>query len=386
MGTKTHFAQVLRWSAEGRASRAEALAAGLGMGLPILLGGLAGALPAGMAAGLGSMAVSATVRGATLGERWQAFRAAFVPVLLAAASAVLLAGHGQLSGVLTVAVVGSVALASSYSRELAVAATRYLLFLLISMGLGGGARVHAAVLLPIAAGALWTALLGMLLAALAGRLRSATAPVGARAGPAAAAQATAVTAAQRWRRWRQSLQQAAGWQYAVRLSLALAAATALQWTWPAHHFTWSAMTVALLTQRQPEPISARSTQRVLGTVLGVGLASLIVGHHPALWLLALGAGALASARPVLRAGNYLAYSAVMTPLILLILEAHAPLGSGLLWDRVAATLAGAGLVLLVDLAAVRLLAGSARATSAATTGGTTAGTTATTTNRRDTPA
>jgi len=359
---KAHISQVLRWSGEEEAGLAEALAAAFGMGVPILLAGIAGALPVGIAAALGSMAVSGAIRGGTTRERWLAFRLAFVPVLLGAATGVALAGHGVLTSALTVGLIGAVALASGYSRPLAVATTRFTLFLLMTLGFAGGEGLHAAVLLPITAGALWTALLGLLFAAIAGVVR---APATGAAVPAAAGP----TAAQKFRRWRSTLRQAAGWQYALRLSLALTAAMALGAAWPSHHLAWIAMTVALLTQRQPEPFSAKSTQRIGGTVLGVAIAALLAGHHPGLWALALGAGLLASVRPMLRTRNYLAYSAAMTPLIMIILDARAPLGSSLLLDRIGATLAGAALVLLADLVAVKVLArtGSTGSTGAPAT-------------------
>ena len=54
---------------------------------------------------------------------------------------------------------------------------------------------------------------------------------------------------------------------------------------------------------------------------------------------------LAAARPLLRARNYLAYTAVMTPLIIVLLDAGRPLGVGILINRLVATLIGAGLVI-----------------------------------------
>ena len=64
-------------------------------------------------------------------------------------------------------------------------------------------------------------------------------------------------------------------------------------------------------------------------------------------------GVLALARPVLKTKNYLAYSAVMTPLILLIMDAGKPPGSGALLDRLLATVAAAALVLIANQVACR---------------------------------
>ena len=75
---------------------------------------------------------------------------------------------------------------------------------------------------------------------------------------------------------------------------------------------------------------------------------------------------LAGLRPLLRARNYLAYTAAMTPLIIVLLDAGATPGIGVLIDRLVATLIGAGLVIATNwlfgkfLEAVRQLAAAVR--------------------------
>jgi uncharacterized membrane protein YccC len=178
-----------------------------------------------------------------------------------------------------------------------------------------------------------------------------------RADPRASGAAPpAATAAQKYARWKRSLAHFSGWRYTLRLGLGLGVAEALRQRWPSHHLYWIALTVALLTQRQIEAIPVKTTQRALGAALGVIAASLFVAYSPPTWSLVLGVGLLAGVRPLLRARNYLAYSAVMTPLIILILSGGRPLESGVLVDRLIATLVAAVLVISANLIADKALA------------------------------
>jgi uncharacterized membrane protein YccC len=161
------------------------------------------------------------------------------------------------------------------------------------------------------------------------------------------------------------LAQRAGWQYALRLAGCLGVAAVARHAWPDHHLSWIAVAVAILTQRQLEPLPIKTTQRALGTVLGVAAASVVVAYRPPICLLVAGIGVLAGLRPLLKARSYVAYTAVMTPLIVLIMGADRPLGAGLLLDRLIATLAGAGLVVAANLLAARWLAALPQPTAGA---------------------
>lgn len=339
MRARAHLNAVLHWSPDTRAGAADILAAALGMGVPMLLAGWAGHLPLGIAAALGSLAITGVDAHASARVHARALAAALLLAVLAGLTAALTSGHGTASEAMVIAIVGVAALFSGYSRPLAVATTRFVLFLLMALNVATNLHHPAALLLPLAAGALWTAGLHLLLARLL--------PV---APKPPEAPHRGITHAQRWRHWRNTLAQPAGWQYTLRLVGALCCAALLGHLWPGHHGGWIAMTVALLTQRQPEPFAPKSTQRVLGTILGVGLAAVLVGQPLPWWGVTLGAAVLAGARAMLRLRNYLAYSVVMTPLILMIMGAGMEGHAMALSDRVLATLAGAVLVLLWDLA------------------------------------
>jgi uncharacterized membrane protein YccC len=154
------------------------------------------------------------------------------------------------------------------------------------------------------------------------------------------------------------LKRLAGWQFALRLVACLAAAGAIRAHWPEHHFHWIAITVALLTERSLERFPVRVTQRAVGTLVGVIAAGLVYWLNPPQWALAAVIAVLAAARAPLRTANYLAYTVVQTPLVLLILDAGQRQGFELLGDRLVATLIGAALVLAAN--ELLLLAGGGK--------------------------
>lgn len=95
-----------------------------------------------------------------------------------------------------------------------------------------------------------------------------------------------------------------------------------------------------MLDRRPAAPPARLVERALGTVLGVVFASLLLIWTPPHFLLTIPIAALAAARPVLRAGNYTAYVAIMTPLVILLLDFDQTPSAGILLDRLMATIAG----------------------------------------------
>jgi uncharacterized membrane protein YccC len=136
----------------------------------------------------------------------------------------------------------------------------------------------------------------------------------------------------------------------MRLVLSLGMATAMKHLWPGHHLYWVALTVVLLIERPIEAVPIKTIQRALGTVLGVLVAALLLADAPPAWTVVAGIGLLGAARTYLRPRNYLAYTAAMTPLIVVILDGGQPVETGVLVDRVVSTLIAAVLVVTVNLA------------------------------------
>jgi uncharacterized membrane protein YccC len=123
-----------------------------------------------------------------------------------------------------------------------------------------------------------------------------------------------------------------------------------------HHLHWIALTVALLAEWRIDAFPVRTTQRALGAAIGVLATGLLLIYTPPAWGMVAGIGLLAGLRPLLRARNYLAYTAAMTPLIILLLDAGRPPETGVLIDRLIATLIGAGLVIATNLLFKKIIA------------------------------
>jgi hypothetical protein len=347
---RAHLSEACRWSTAVETEAAEIAAAGLGMAIPVLLAVISGDLAPGLAAAMGGLAVGRVEIAAGLRTHLRREAAALGPAILAAFLAVLCAGHGWHTSIALVLVVGIAAIVSGFSRGIAIAATRFILFLLIVGAVATptealGAKETTGFLALVAIGALWTSALRLALGAVVRWHRGAGAPV--------SLSQPIPTLRQKYARWRRSLTTFAGWNYPARLAPCIAIATAFEIVWPGHHLHWIGLTVAISTQRQVELVPVKTTQRALGTTIGVIAAGIMLrsGLHP--WALVGVLAFLAGIRPLLRVRNYLAYSAVMTPLIILIIDAGRAIDGGLLFDRLVATLIGAALVITINLLVTR---------------------------------
>jgi hypothetical protein len=329
------------WSHAGSAQASRAVAAMFGLAGPLALGVMTGHLRAWMAAALGGLALGGGGKGETLGEQ-----APGLIYALAAGSAAMLTGSA-LTGNLAAAAIGIPLLAAaagligSISRPLARATTQYILYTIIAANLGAPGTHPLGMVLLFLLGACWTAALSLILRP----LFKAMGPVPNPLIPANAAQLPKYKTRQRLRRWRKSLTRLSGWQYVLRIGSCLAAAAALEWIWPLHHGYWVSITVVIVVQRNLQTALTRAFHRAAGTVLGVLLISLLLLGSPPTWALLLIIAALSAARPILLETNYTAYAAVMTPLVILLLDFGQDPSWPAVIDRLAATLAGCGLAL-----------------------------------------
>ncbi|HTS85591.1 MAG TPA: FUSC family protein [Usitatibacter sp.] len=334
--SKKHLAATLEWSGS-RPDWPHATAAALAMAIPVAVGHATGHLEEGLAASVGGLMIGGLGTLASVREQ-----AIDIALAIAAATAAMLAAlditaftAGRLA--LVVAAVAA-ALAGGFSMPAAIASTRFVLFLIIAVGMMEGGGDPWAAALMVAAGATWSALVNLAIGAIARRSR----------GPQEAKSPAPHTFMQLKARWLKTLRTLAGWQYALRLGACLAVAVALKAIWPDHHLNWIAIAVVLLTERTLEAFPVKITQRAVGTLLGVIATEILeVSGVAAAWP-GVVIAVLALARPLLRANNYLAYTVVTTPLILVILEAGRSQGASLLVDRLVATIAGAALVLAAN--------------------------------------
>jgi hypothetical protein len=345
---KMHLAEAFRWSTETRPDWVEILAAAIGMAAPILLGAAMGELALGFGMAVGSLLVGGVGANRDWRAQGRAVLAALVPAAAASVIAVSVAGHGWMSDTAVALLAGAAGLLAAMGRPVAPMAIRFILLLVIAVTVADSITDRAGLLFLIAAGALWASTVSLLLGALARARRRRHDPRGEAAPPS-------MMLNQRLTRWRRSLAHLAGWQYALRLVLCLSVAGLLRWLWPDHHLHWIALTVALLAEWQIEAFPVRTTQRALGAAAGVLATGLLLDYVPPAWALVAVMGVLAGLRPLLRARNYLAYTAAMTPLIILLLDSGRPPGVGVLIDRLVATLIGAALVIATNLLFKKLI-------------------------------
>ena len=165
---RAHLLQVCRWSTEGKVQAAEIAAAALGMAVPVLFGVVSGEFVAGLAAAMGSLAVGRVEITTRLRAQLRHEAEAMVPALLASLGAVLCAGYGWLTHTALVLLMGTAATVGGFSRAMAVATTRFILFLMIVSAVATpmqalGAKEAVGFLVLVAIGALWTSALSLAL-------------------------------------------------------------------------------------------------------------------------------------------------------------------------------------------------------------------------------
>jgi hypothetical protein len=343
--TRTVLGGTLQWDRRDALDPSAMAVTALGMGVPILIGVAIGRPHVGLAASLGATWVSGAPRGAALGEHWRMVRDIVLVAVGAAVAASLIARHGLWSDGGLVLAAGIAALAGGFSRPAAVASQRFIVFATIGLGVAEHASNRPALAVLIAEGAVWTALCALAVGAAARRFGI---------GPTAenVARPTA-TFARLFRRWREALGTAAAWTYPLRLIACLACAVAIREAMPLHHYSWIAVAVALLTQRQGDGLVVKVAQRTLGVAAGVVATEAIAARPLPDWALVVVIATLAALSPWLRKRSYVAYTAAMTPLIMLLTSGGEMIGQGLLIDRLVATLVAAALVIAAYLAARR---------------------------------
>jgi len=340
--------EALHWAPTATTDRRNLAVAALGMMIPVLTGLAAGRLETGFTIGLGAMLLTEAPSAAsstTAATGRSSPLSAILPAGAAVTLATLICG-GVWTDPAMVVLAGVAAAVSGYSRPVGVAAIRFIVYLVLSVTVlqsAGDHRTAAALIFGL--GALWNMVVRRLLVR----------PDPQAASIEAAPPARQPTPAQRRAYWRRTLRTLSGWQFPIRIVGGLGVASLLRQLWPSHHFGWIVLTVALLTQRPIEHLPVKTIQRGLGTVLGVAVTWAIVTWVTPPVLLALLICLLAIAASVARARNYLVYSAIATPVILLVLDFGKPVQTTLLTDRLMATVVAAAIVIVANVVVDRAL-------------------------------
>ena len=140
------------------------------------------------------------------------------------------------------------------------------------------------------------------------------------------------------------------WLSAVRLMACVGVAALVSEVLPLQRSYWVTLTVAIVLKPDLGSVFARAVQRGLGTIVGVLLGAVILAVVPYGWLLLVPAAVLAALLPYGRSRNYGLMSTFLTPLIVLLLDLPAQAGWQLAGARLADTLLGCVIVLVIGYA------------------------------------
>jgi hypothetical protein len=276
--------------------------------------------------------MSGSGEGDSVGGQLRDIAYAFVASVAAVLVGSWVARAGIAGAAAMVAVAGAVSLVGGMSRPLARATARFVLFMVMTSYLSASGASMAGIELYLA-GALWAALLALAVKALQRDRGNAAEPAesGAKRKP---------TPRQLWKHWVGTLSKRSGWSYALQVAACLAVAEAIRIALPEHHTYWIALTVVIVVQRQASEMRARAFQRAAGTAVGVVIGGILLAWPAPAWALVAAIAVIAALRPILRERSYLAYSAVMTPLIVMMMEFGQPATAMVMADRLVATLVG----------------------------------------------
>jgi hypothetical protein len=304
----------------------------LGLAGPVAVGVALGHTGPGLTASLGGLALGGKGGKATLRED-----AVVLALTAAAGSAALFigcasAGRGALTALGVPSLIAVAALLGGASESLARLTMTFIIFTLIALNLGDeGVRPVSATLLFLL-GALWMAAVALGFCLVFGSDEQ-------NGGPRARAKGAPGFAAQ-LHQWWTALAHFPAWSYALRLGLCLLVAEVYTWARPHHHSYWVSTTIAIVVQRDFQAALSRKVHRLVGTVVGVLLASLLVVFVPTVWFEVAMIALLAAGRPIFRDTNYALYAATMTPLVFMLVDLGHRASGSILVDRLLATIVG----------------------------------------------
>nr|WP_246375436.1 FUSC family protein [Gluconacetobacter takamatsuzukensis] len=335
---KSHMADVLRLDRQAALRWREVAASSALIVLPVVAGLLAGRERAGLAVGMGALLAGNVTRHASLRAQVEESALLTLSLFLACLVGVGISGSGGWGDLALWGVTTLAALCGNFDRIAAIVSGRFIVFVVILAEMGRQARHPQALVVLVMAGGVTAACVLPMLAQ----------------GPAVAGVPPSGIG---WRAkagwWVRSFRRLSSCQFPLRLSVLMAATLAMDAAWPERHVLWAALTVALLCRRQLEPVPIRASQRALGAVLGVLLSCLFLFHAPSGGAFILFLAGLGIASMVARKRNYMLYSVVATPLIMM-LAGGGRIGGAILVDRLVSTLVGAGLAVVVNIVVARL--------------------------------
>lgn len=344
--TLNHVAGAFRWSTEKEVTAIEITVSALAMAVPALLAARGHHTGLGL---IGGMAMSGTVAHGRLRAQAASAGAALLVLMLATGFACAVGRFGGAWQTNVLVLAGLAGVIGGFDRAMVAASMRFIFYLVMVGGIVSTTTADPLLIFAVViGGALFAVVLHLAMAVVVAHIRDhAAEEIEDERKP---------TAKQKFSRLRRSLLEPAGWQYPVRLVSCLGAVSLIHLFFPDHDIHWAALALVLLIERRPERLPLKTTQRVIGVLLGVCCAGLLSFLALPVWADVLVVAVLGGVRPFLRARNYLAYSIVMTPLMMMAMgTADHALPTSALLDRLFATVFAACLVLLVNQATIYFL-------------------------------
>jgi hypothetical protein len=317
----------------------------LGMGIPIAVGAAIGRTDLGMLASIGGLAVSGAGGYGTLREQSVRLSYALIAGTLAILIGSAMGGHGWITGAAVVIATILAALIGGFGRTVARYSSVFIVFVVIGTGVNPTGVVNpAGATLIFITGAIWTMMVSLLASGLFRVPGMETIP---EPGTIPGKQSALPPFRNRLRRWSVLLFRSAGWHYPLRIGLCMLAAEIVAVLWGQQQSYWIAIVVAIVVQRSFETTSSRVFQRAIGTFAGVLAVSVLLLSSLPIGLLVLVVMILAALRPLLKVRNYALYSAVMTPLVLILLEFGKPMTPDIITYRLIDTVIGFSIVIVL---------------------------------------
>lgn len=344
-----HSPNVARASAAGREvlsgaltwNRTEAnilkmVSAGLSLALPLVIAMLLGHPNSGVLAALGALLVAGSGHDGNLRARTSDLGAAALIGTAALGAGHLLSG-GRVAGDLAILLlVALVAATGTIRPRVAKAGSQATIFLIIGASLSVGSMPTTQLLAIFASGVVLGGLMGLLTYGIELHLLK------RKPGPPAPAQT--------WREdlaaWTRRMSTWDGWHYTVRLASCMVVAELFAHLVSGRHSYWIMLTVVLVVQRDHHAALLRTTERAVGTSLGVLLGWWMLGPIPPALLVGIVA-MIGASRLYLKSANYTSYALVMTPLIVVLGGTGGHPDTGLLTERLVDTLIGCLISLLI---------------------------------------
>ena len=332
------LADATTWSHEVPVPPSWIAGSALGMSIPIAAGTAIGRPDLGMLASIGGLAVSGVGGYGTLREQSVRLSYALIAGTLAILIGSAIGGHGWITGAAVVIATILAALIGGFGRTIARYSSVSIVFVVIGTGVNpAGAVSPVGITLVFITGAIWTIVVSLLASGLFRVLGMETIPD---PGTFTGKQSAVPPFKNRLRRWSVSLSRSAGWHYPLRIGLCMVAAEIVAVLWGQPQSYWIALVVAIVVQRSFETTSSRVFQRAIGTFAGVLAVSVLLLWYLPIGMLVLVVMILAALRPLLKGRNYALYSAVMTPLVLILLEFGKPMTPDILAYRLIDTIIG----------------------------------------------